>query len=60
MSKVLRLPDDVIDLISDVKRIMLNDYENANDFAYQIIDNMSNVDIIRHCLNSVKCMYLEK
>lgn len=60
MSIVVRLPDDVVDLINDVKLIMLNDLDNDHDLVYQIVSEMSRIDIIRHCLNTVKYMHSEK
>ena len=61
MSVVVRLPDDVIDLINDVKLTLLNDLDDdSNDLAYQIVLNMNRMDIIRHCLNTVKYMHLDK
>lgn len=59
MSKVVRLPDDVVELINDVKMTMLNDFENENDISYQIVNNMNNMDILRHCLRTVKAIHSE-
>lgn len=54
MSIVVRLPDDVINLIEDVKLNMLNNIEDNDDISFKLVLDMNRIDIIRHCLRTVK------